>query len=36
MILLVNLSLEVLDKFKIYRENFEKVYFEVIEEFYKI
>ena len=35
MILLVNLSSEVLDKLKIYRENFEKAYLEATEEFYK-
>lgn len=32
----VNLSLDVEDKLKIYRENFEKVYLEVIEKFYKL
>lgn len=31
----VNLSSEVLDKLKIYRENFEKAYLEATEEFYK-
>lgn len=35
MILSVNLSSEVLDKLKIYRENFEKAYLEATEEFYK-
>ena len=35
MILAVNLSSEVLDKLKIYRENFEKAYLEATEEFYK-
>lgn len=34
--LVVNLSLDVEDKLKIYRENFEKVYLEVIEKFYKL
>lgn len=31
----VNLSSEILDKLKIYRENFEKAYLEATEEFYK-
>ena len=31
----VNLSSEILDKLKIYRENFEKAYSEATEEFYK-
>ena len=35
MTLSVNLSSEVLDKLKIYRENFEKAYLEATEEFYK-
>ena len=34
-ILSVNLSSEILDKLKIYRENFEKAYLEATEEFYK-
>ena len=31
----MNLSSEVLDKLRIYRENFEKAYLEATEEFYK-
>lgn len=35
MIFSVNLSSDILDKLRIYRENFEKAYLEATEEFYK-